>query len=256
MSDTKHFSTSQVTHNKWSKYILIILAALLLILSIWCVCMMIGSFGTVKNITVQGEAPYSDERIIAVSGIERGIKIKHIDSQDAENAILDFLPCIANVSVKKKASGEVVISVTPEKIGYAANISGDRYVMSDEFRLLCLYGDVEFESAPLDVALPDVKRAIVGQTIEFYDNSDFIGDFLKVLKSSQLIDGITFVDFSDKYNLNVLYEDKYTICFGDLENINLKLQKVYMIMEDVAREDGAKAIIDVSDVSHPTVKLS
>ena len=80
------------------KRILIILAALLLILSIWCVCMMIGSFGTVKNIIVQGEAPYSDERIIAVSGIEQGIKIKHIDSQDAENAILDFLPCIANQS--------------------------------------------------------------------------------------------------------------------------------------------------------------
>ena len=255
MSDTKHFETSHVAHNKWSKYILIVLAALVLILSIWCICVMIGSFGTVKNITVQGEAPYSDERIIAVSDIEQGIKIKHIDSRDVENAILDFLPCIADVSVKKKASGEVIISVTPEKIGYVANISGDRYVMSDELRILCLYGDVEFDKEPLNVALPYVKRAIVGEKIEFYDNSDFIGDFFEMLESSHLIDSVTFADFSDKYNLNVLYEDKYTICFGDLENINLKLQKVYVIMEDVARDGKGKAIIDVSDVSHPTVKL-
>ena len=255
MNDTKHFNTSHSNHNKWSKYVLIILAAFVLILVIWCVCMMIGSFGTVKNITVQGETPYSDEHIIAVSNIEQGIKFKHIDSQAVENAILDFLPCISNVSVKKKVSGEVIVSVTPEKIGYVANISGERYVMSDKFRVLCLYGDVEFENDPLNVALPDIKRAIVGQTIEFFDNSDFINDFLEVLGSSQLTDEVTFVDFSDKYNLRVHYKDKYTICFGDLENINLKLQKVYMIMEDTALDSEYKAIIDVSDVSHPTVKL-
>ena len=255
MNGTNHFNTSHANHNKWSKYILIILAAIVLILVIWCVCMMIGSFGTVKNITVQGETPYSDERIIAVSDIEQGIKLKHIDSQAVENSILDFLPCISDVSVKKKASGEVIISVTPEKIGYVANISGEHYVMSDEFRVLCLYGDVEFEKTPLEVALPDVKRAIVGQTIEFYDNSEFINDFLEVLESSQLTDEVTFVDLSNKYNLSVLYKNKYTICFGDLENINLKLQKVYMIMEDTALNGENKAIIDVSDISHPTVKL-
>lgn len=255
MSDIKHRNTSGSVHNKWSKYILIFFAALLLILIIWCVGVVIGALATVKNITVQGESPYSYEHIVAVSDIEPGMKMKQIDSRATENAILDNLPCISDVSVKKKAGGEVIIDITPEKVVYVASISGERYVMSDEFRVLCLQGEVVLEHSLLEIAFPEIKRAIVGQKIEFYDDSEYIDDFLEVIGGSELAAGTAFIDCSDKYGLKLLYENKYTVCFGDLENISLKLQKVHMIMQDSALGGENKAIIDVSDVAHPTVKL-
>ena len=255
MGEKNHCSTGSSGHNKWSKYILIFVSSLVLILVIWCVCMMIGSLGVVKNITVRGDTPYSVDRIVAVSGIERGMKIKKVNSKNIKNNILEILPCISDVSVKKKVGGEVIVDVTSEEIRYVANISDERYVMSDEFRVLCLEGTVNFDSFPLEVSLPDVKRAIVGQTVEFFDDGNFINDFIEIIDSSKLSDGVTFIDFSNKYNLKLLYEDKYTVCFGDLGDINLKLQKVYMIMDDASLKDQKKAIIDVSDVAHPTVKL-
>ena len=255
MSDITKFNTLNSIHNKWSKYILIFLAALIVILVIWCICLVIGSIGTVKNITVQGEVPYADEHIIAVSNIEQGAKIKHIDFRNVEETILECLPCISNVSVKKKADGEVVIRVTPEEIRYVANICGQRYVMSDKFRVLCIYGDVALEKDLLEIALPTVKRAIIGQTIEYFDDSKYIDDLVDILIGTKLSDGINFVDFSDKYNLKLLYKNKYNICLGDLDDINLKLQKVYMILEDDMLAGDNKAIIDVSDISHPTVKI-
>lgn len=255
MGSTKNRSDTIPLHNKWSKYILIFLAALVTVLIVWCICMIVGSLGSVKNITVIGESPYSDEHIIAVSELEVGMKIKYVDTRDIEDSVLDVLPCLSSVSVKKKLGGNIDINITSENIKYVADISGDRYVMSDDFRVLYEYGRIESEHIPLSVAMPDIKRAIVGKTIEFFDDSTYIDEFIGVLEESALNEKITFIDFSSKYALEILYDDKYTVRFGSLENIELKLEKVYLIMQDSALDGESKAIIDVSDISHPTVKL-
>ena len=69
-------------------------------------------------------------------------------------------------------TGNILVSGTVDVLNDAKEVIAYRYVMSDELRILCLYGDVEFDKEPLNVALPYVQRAIVGEKIEFYDSID------------------------------------------------------------------------------------
>lgn len=255
MDNTEKSSALPSAHNKWSKYVLALFIALFIVLIIWCVCIIVGSMGTVKNITVQGESIYSDEHIIAACGLELGMKNKQVDTKASEKMILKFLPCISSSTVKKKLGGNVIICVTSENIKYSSNISNEYFVMSDSFKVLYASGTVAPENIPLEISLPDIKQAIVGEEIKFYDDISYINEFIGILEESDLNAGITFIDFSNKYALELVYKNKYSVRFGSLDNVDLKLQKIYLIMDDIALTEETKAIIDVSDISHPTVKV-
>ncbi|MBQ9080512.1 MAG: FtsQ-type POTRA domain-containing protein [Clostridia bacterium] len=254
VNDNSSNPSPQPEHRRLSRYILAVVAALLLLLVIWGICTVVGAFATVGKIVVKGESPYAEDRIIAVSGIETGMRKNKINAEVAETEILNNLPCISEVNIRKKLGGVIEIRITSENVRYLTSIADDYYVVSDSFRLLGLSGTVAANDSIVMISLPFVKRAIVGQRIEYYEDTEYIGEFVSVLEDSELDGGIDSIDVSDKYKLEVLYDGKYTIRIGELKNMDEKLRMIYLMLEDEVLSEGIAAIFDVSDISKPTIQ--
>ena len=241
-------------HRRSSRYILAVLVTILFLLIIWGICLAIGSFVEVKQIIVEGKSPYSESQIIAVSGIEVGVKKKSIDIKETESDILKKLHYISDVKIKKKIGGVILIAVTSDQVSYVTDIANDYFVMSDSFRILGLAGDISFDEEPVFINLPRVKQAMIGSSVVFYEDLEYIDQFLDIINDSLLENHITSVDVSDRYNISIIYDDCYEIRFGELKNIDVKLRKLDLILTGDILDGVEKAIIDVSDTSNTIVK--
>lgn len=250
----KSDGSSVQLHRAGSKYILAALLTVVFVLIVWVICIVFNSLVTVKEISVNGESMYTPEQIIAASGIEPGAKKNKIDIAAVEQKILESMSFLSGAEVKIKANGKAIINITSEEISYCTNIAGRFYVMSNGFKILGLPSEVADRSDAVIIELPKVKKAIIGSVAEFYEDTQYIDVFLKSLNDSFLSDNIMSVDVSDKYDLGVVYNDNYFIDFGDSKNLAKKIDKVQIAINSDAIKNMTKVLIDVSDVSNPTIK--
>ncbi len=241
-------------HRKSSKYILAALLAVVFVLIVWIVCSVVNSFIKVKEISVEGESIYTAEQIIAASGMEIGSKRNKIDVGAVEDKLLGSMSFLADVDIKIKLNGKAVINITDEDISYYSNIAGSFYVMSSEFKLLGLSGDLVSRPNAIIIELPRIKKALVGSIVEFYEDTEYINVFVQSIDTSFISDSVTVIDVSDKYDLSVECGDKYIISFGDSKNLDKKMDRVQILTASTAIKDMPKVSIDVSDISNPTVK--
>ena len=243
----------KMAHRRESKYILTAFVVVLFLLVVWGICIVAGSFSEVKKITVNGDSPYSENQIIAVAGIQKGSKLNRIDSRKSESDILDNLTYIVDVKIKKKLGGNVVIDVTSDQASYISNISNDYFVMSDNFRVLGYAGDFVLDDSTVFIELPPVKKALVGDDVIFYEDTSYIFEFIDIMSGSSIAHGIISFDVSDRYNLSVVYDDCYVIRFGEMKDMDAKLRKLDVVLNSDAMAGLDKAIIDISDISAPSV---
>lgn len=240
-------------HRKSSKYILATIMTALFILIVWGICLIFNSFITVKEIEVKGESIYTPEQIIAASGIAVGDKRNKIDVGAVEESIMESMSFLAHVKVKIKAKGIALISITPEEIAYCSDIAGVYYVMSDEFRILGVSGEMAYRPESIIVKLPKVKKALVGDKVEFYDDIEYVTFFVEEIDKSFLSGNVTAIDVSDRYDLSVTYNN-FVIDFGDSKNIPKKINKAQMLVNSDVTAGMSMARIDVSDISNSSIK--
>lgn len=240
-------------HRKSSKYILATILTALFILIVWGVCLIFNSFITVKEIEVKGDSIYTPEQIIAVSGIAVGDKRNKIDVGAVEESVLESMSFLAHAEVKIKANGIAVISITSEDIVYCSDIAGVYYVMSDEFKILGVSGEMADRSESVIIKLPKVKKALVGDKVEFYDDIEYVTLFVEEIDKSFLSGNVTVIDVSDRYDLSVTYNN-FVIDFGDSKNIPKKINKAQTLVNSDVASGISKARIDVADISNSSIK--
>jgi len=253
MKDKRNNFTSTTEHRRGSKYILAVIAAILFLLIVWCVCLVAGAFSQIKQIVVEGDSPYLESRIIAVSGIQEGSRSRSVDFDEARSDILNNLTYISEVKIKNKIGGKVIIKVTSDQASYITNISNDYFVISDDFRVLGSAGDVTLEAEPQFINLPTVKKAMIGSGIEFYGDSSYISEFIDIINNSSIAAFVTSIDVSDKYNIRVMYNDQHVVRFGEIKDMDTKLRKLNMILNSDVMNGMEKSIIDISNASDPKI---
>ncbi len=240
-------------HYRGSKYILAILAAILFLLVVWCICLVAGAFSEIKQVVVEGEAPYPDSRIIAVSGIQEGSKNRTVDFDEARLDILDKLTYISDVKIKRKVGGKVIIKVTSDSASYITNISNDYFVISDDFRILGFAGDVTLETEPQFIKFPTVKKAMIGSDVVFYEDTSYVSEFINIINNSSIFAAVTSIDVSDKYSVSVVYNDQHIVRFGEIKDMDTKLRKLDRVLNSDVMSGLEKSIIDISNASDPSI---
>ena len=240
-------------HHKASKYILAAVFAALFLLVVWGICIVAGTFSDIEQIVVDGNSPYSDSQIIAVSGIVVGSKTKALDADRAERDILNNLTYVADVKIKKRGGGQVIIRITPAQPAYISNISNEYYVISNDFKVLGIAGDIVLEQEPWFIKFPLIKRSLVGTEVVFYEDVSYIDEFIDIIQASPIAQSITSVDVSDKYNLSVIYDGCHIIRFGEIKDMDAKFRKLDMVLNSDMAADLESAIIDISNVSNPII---
>lgn len=206
-------------------------------------------FFNTSEIRVEGCSIYEDYLIRECSGIEMEQNLYSIDQKAVEDSIIAQYPYIKSVNVELHFPSTVTLVVEEEVPTYYFELCGQYYILSESLRVLEITDNLNETAVPdadlLNIRTLNVSYAVAGHQIVFEDVGyySYAQKMLSTFENSQIADHITLVDFSDKYNIYVIYDHRYRIEFGSVEDIAKKITIAQKIME--VFEDRDTGIINV-----------
>ena len=166
---------------------------------------------------------------------------------------------------------------------YYCAYAGEYYALSSDLRVLHksnAYTRYSNQGA-VKIILPKIREPIPGESIVFYytvedldangdpmykpedaKKYDYVKTFLKALREGGYYGGADGVILDQKFDVTLIYSQKYKIRFGDVTGLDVKFRVLDGIMAEGSLEYTDKAYIDLSDPSaaiarpDPTLDLS
>ncbi len=233
-------------------YVFLFLAVSLVFLAV-CVAVFLN----VETVSVNGIERYTYEQIIEYVPIEIGDNIYSFDSDKIEENIMQALPYIGEVEIKRDLPTTVVINITEKKPYYAAELAGDTYLMSADLKVLEKLPDTSAESTGLaTLSLTSVRHCIVGNTLQFVDErtTDALMELYNSFEENFINTKIKGVDVRSRFDIYIDYDNRFQVYLGDTDNIDIKIRFLVGIIDEL--EEGTKGKIDISDHREAAVALS
>ena len=188
-------------------------------------------FFKIDEITVVGESPYTDEQIIAASGINLDENIIMCDADGVSGRLAKALPHIGSAQVKRSLSGKVdiIVEVTPGKYSF---IVGETSVIVDAQGKVLEQTTAQAAVEYTVVQGVEIGKSNPGETIELKDKGAF--DLLLNLDVQLVtagIDKITSINLTDVYDISIVYDGRLTLLIGDTGDIDRKLALAAKVIE-------------------------
>ena len=227
------------------------LSALLVVFSVFDVF----SIQHVRGIVINGDSPYTDEEIIAASGIKTGELLYSVDKDKTEQNILDGAPYVKKVSIIR-AFATVFINLTSDEPRYYTEVSGEYFILSKDLRVLerrLAKGDAEKLTK---VILPELSTVVVGRYADYGEKSknDYVFETLEYFDNVYPNEDLTEVGLSGRFDgVYAIFGNKIKIIFGSVERLDDKVKAVNNILGETKKSDE-KTVINVTDISKVTVR--
>lgn len=209
----------------------------------------------VRWIIVKGESPYTNDEIIAASGIEEGKLLYSIDKKETERKILEGAPYISKAKIVR-AFGAVFIKVTADKPKYYTEVSGEYFILSEDLRVLerrLTKGDAENLTK---LILPELSTVVVGRHAEYgvSGKNDYVLETLEFFSSVYEGEKLTEVGLSGRFDgVYAIFGDRIKIIFGSVENLDEKVARVKENF-DKSQLSDEKVVINVTNKDKMTVR--
>ncbi len=233
--------------------VMAVLTALLVVLAVLEFFRLIK----VTNIVVKGESPYTNEEIIAFSGVEKGAYSYSFDKDDIETKLLDSAPYLRKVKVYRVFT-RLVIKVEADTAKYYLKISdktNEYYVLSSDLRVLECSSNIESikEKELIYLELPHLAICSVGRFIE-YDEPEkcgYVKENLDYFSSEEYKDTVTAIGLSSRFDdCYVDFYGKCRVIFGKPDNIEEKIRLATKYLENLYNK-GESIKYLIIDVSNP-----
>lgn len=223
----------------------------------------------VKNVEIDGSTLYTQEEIMAASGIENGENLFFADVDEAKTLIEKALPYTDNVSVKKKMPNTLVFHVETTAQAYAIEISEGTYALTNsEFKVLEVSGVIPENVVPIIGAKP--VSCEIGETLSFAvqgenetvteqengEEGEAAGDpTLNLINTISYaineyeIKDINLINISTNTNIYLIYQERIVLRLGDSSDIESKLSLAKRAVEDEQNADIITGTVNLT-VSH------
>lgn len=207
--------------NKLRKFLLWMLAVIA-IAAVGVVLSLTAFFG-IENITVTGNARYTEEEILNQCSISSGENLFLADTKGASDMLELNLPYIYTAEIKRKLPSTIELVITEsEPAYYIANKDKTYILLDDNFKVL----ETEAEKAGgIAVKKAEVTEAFPGRHIGFKneDTAECLKKLSQAVKDNN-IDEITAIysnSISDNY---VVYDNRIEFKLGTCDDLE---QKIY-----------------------------
>lgn len=207
----------------------------------------------IKNVIVENCVYSEEQSVLSAASIKKGTHSYGISKDKISDAIKKKNPYVSDVRIKRRGIDTLIITVTEDKPNFYMEFGGRYLVLSAELRVLDEYArreDMPFSDIS-PIKIDHVSNAELGKVPVFEE--EFRADaleyvsFLTKINESPLAGCITSADFTLRFDIRMVYKDKYEIRFGSPENFEKKLSLVartIAFLEDPANNySGAKGII-------------
>ena len=238
----------------------------------------------VRGIAVSGEVTmFNEGEIIEAAELSEGDSIFLRSSWDIKRTIRKNLPLADEIKVTKTLTGRVKIKITFNDVKYYTKVDGVYYAIDSELRVLDSNESGAKYSAygAVYVRLPETRPLEIGKKIVFYDTVeetdtegetlyevakvkyyDYVISLLSKLEESGFWEQADAVALDEKYDVTLIYAQKYKIRFGSVTDLDSKFRVLFGILDEGSTQYADKAEIDLTNPSaaiarpDPTLDLS
>lgn len=182
----------------------------------------------IKTVKVEGNTASSEEQIISSAKIRSGAHMYSINKDDISAAILKENPYVSSVTIRRKLPSALIITITEDKPAFYTSSGSEFLILSKELRVLGTAASAYELSASgmIPVVLPAIAKAEIGKRLEFETSKGyaFNAELIRLFSESEIAQGITSVNISNKFDVSAVYKSKYTIVFGTYTDLEKKLK--------------------------------
>ena len=254
------------------------LAFRLIIASAVALLLLILAFFLIRisTIEVTGDVTmFNESEVISAAEIDIGDGLFWKNSWWKKKNIEKNMPIAQNVKVKKSIFGKVTIHIELLSVDYYAKIGEKYYALDSSLRVLdsndssakyASYGAVK-------VVLPEVREPVVGEKLVFYDTVketdteketlyevrdksfySYTVKFLESLLESGFHDDANGVILTEKFDITLIYANKYRVRFGNSSDLDVKFRVFYEILAEGSTQYSDKVSVDLSNPTSATAR--
>ena len=201
---------------------------------------------SLETIVVDGTGHYSYTQILKTAGLEKGDIIFFVSEKRLNKKLVGDFAYVRSVKLEKQYPNTITLTIEEEVPEYYIELQKEYFLLSAELRVLGRYYDEEklLEFAPnvQFIEVPTVSRAVVADWLTFASESSsrHTDEALAHLAASRLYDGISHVDFSNRFDLIVVYENRLEIHLGSFKDFAYKLDLALGMVHAYSEEDHGK----------------
>lgn len=196
----------------------------------------------IDTIQVVGSSRYTQQEIVADSGIKAGENLFLAKTGDAEKNLEQKLPYVGKATVSRRFPAKIVIDVREAPVSGAVSHEGKYVLIAADGKAL-EFVDTPPKSCPVIAGL-SLSSAVPGKQISYSDpdTKKLYISLSQALESSG-IGKITKIDVGDPYKLLAEYDGRITLNLGLSSDLDFKLRFAKSVLES-KKETGEKSIGD------------
>ncbi len=243
--------TNNKKPKKKKKLKLIKWMSIIILLALAIALFMMSSIFNIKQIAVLNNSKISSEEIVSLSTLTTGTNMFKTTNKAIRNNIKTN-SYIEDVKIKRNINGTVTLEVEERTPTYMIKFANAYVYINNQGYML------EITESPLE--LPTISGFTTSEEEMKAGNRlgkedlEKLEDVIKIVeasKNSPLANIITEIDIADSFNYKLtVKKEKKTILFGDISNINIKLQMAGKVIssekgkvgEIYFQEDSKKAV--------------
>lgn len=228
--EVRSINKKKVKRRRKAKRVAFLIALAITIMSVGVV-LVLSVFFKINTITIKGDRVYSNEEIIAKSGIEIGDNLFRVYEDDLQEDLSKSLPYIKSVSLERKLPDTLVITIKATREVAAFQFGAGFILVNAEGKVLdrdatMLRDNVAVVNGASLKGAPEGERIIVGSAEE---TDDFVAVLKGIYESG--IKSITEINITKNGEYELKYDGRITIKIGSIENVTIKLKRAVAALE-------------------------
>lgn len=232
-------------------------APLALVIGCVAAILFVSLFFRVSIIQLQNDTVYSDDEILAASGLEKGVNLLFVNNFTAVSSIYATMPYVETVSIKRMMPNRIILSVTGSEAVACVSFGDDYWLINANGKLLEKI-DGRNTGSFIRVEGMEPLMPVAGETMTVSEENSGKDEFLYRILSQMELRGISrYIDWIDLSNMNApsfSYDMRFTVLLGSSEDLSRRLSLVESAIAQLA--DGDAGTLSLSNDGSSVVYFS
>jgi len=233
-------------------------------------------FIRIDTIEVAGDVTmFNESEVIRAAGVDIGDGLYWQSSFAIKRNIQRNMPLAQNIKIVKSPFGKLKITIELLGVDYYTKVGDKYYAIDSDLTVLDsnISGSKYSAYGAVLVKLPEVREPVLGEPLVFYDTveeTDTEGEllyevkeesfyaytkkFLSELKESGYHTDANGVILEEKFDVRLIYAEKFQVKFGNVSDLDVKFRVLYEILAEGSMQYSDKATVDLSDPTRPTAR--
>lgn len=210
-------------------------------------------FFRVSIIQIENDTVYTDEEILAASGLEKGVNLLFINNFSSVSSIYATMPYVESVSLRRSMPSKIILEVTGSEAVACVSFGDDYWLINPNGKLLEKIDAKEAENF-IRVEHMEPLQPVAGEIMQVSESDQgkdaYLYELLNAFQKRGLSKMIDWVDLEDLADPQFGYEGRFTVHLSGAEDMALRLTLAESAINQLASGDAGELEVDAAAANY------